>query len=100
MSKLYCASGWHHPYYCLCPATCDVCGISTNHTTAQHEQTEAEQLLCIDCGQPHGRDDGETIRCPGCQAEYRETRAEWAREAAEQLSREASYYVPDEGGSD
>lgn len=74
MSKLYCASGWHHPYYCLCPATCALCGISTNHSTAQHEQ--AACVMCHACDEVEVHD--EDTLCSEC------------------VSEQAQHFVPDE----
>ena len=60
--------------------TCASCGTLTNHTTAQHEQAQMEQSMCVECGAaPKMDDDPDTRVCMGC----------W-------LSEQASYY--DEGG--
>ena len=67
---------------CLCRETCSLCGIRTNHTTAQHEQAEAELLMCRECERPV-RDPDDKL-CPACMSEA--------------LSEMASYYYPEDGG--
>lgn len=76
MSKLYCSNGEHHPYYCLCPTTCAICGISTNHSTKQHE--DAMRVMCLECNDVEVHD--EDVMCSEC------------------VSTMAEYYTPDEGG--
>jgi hypothetical protein len=76
---------------CICEGYCRVCQCFTNHTTAQHEQACMEQLLCVLCGAPHGWDDPDARKCREClvdEAEYRN----------DELSKQASYYTPYQGG--
>ena len=64
--------------------SCAECGTLTNHTTAQHEEAQMEQSMCIECGvTPKMDDDPDTRLCAGCRT-----------------SELMAYYTPDEGGQD
>jgi len=77
----YCPSCYGGPggHYeeCRCLKHCRECGGMTNHTTQQHQ--DAERIMCRECGDVEVKDEG--MRCGEC------------------LSEMASYYEPDEGGS-
>lgn len=64
-------------YECMCQETCSLCGIRTNHTTKQH--FDAQRVMCRECDYVEVKDEDRV--CPECASEL------------------ASYYVPDEGGS-
>jgi len=48
-------NGYHHPFYCTCPSTCDVCGIACTHTTATHD--EAMQARIDDAYDTQAKED-------------------------------------------
>ena len=76
----YCPSCYGGPsgeHECLCSKYCRECGGLTNHTTAQHEL--AARVMCRECDLVEVHDED--------------------RLCAECLSEQASYYEPDEGGS-
>jgi DNA-directed RNA polymerase subunit RPC12/RpoP len=66
-------------FECVCSKACGLCGIVTNHTTAQHE---AAVYACAGCGEDvrewmkESEVDDESVECPGCRQDRIEARVD------------------------